>query len=122
LSFTLARKALLEHVRGKPGGWLLEPDKVPAMMFRDLCRFTHSRPDASDGVLWESDGPVYNNGAIKIAFDASLRVYAVCYLLVRIGRPNFKLPKDSRTLFELDWLQDHAQLLKAFREFDELCG
>ena len=83
-------------------------------------RFTHSRPDASDGALWESNGPVYNNDAIKLVFDTALRVYAICYMLVRIGRPKFKLPKDSRILFELDWLQNHVQLLKAFHELGEL--
>jgi hypothetical protein len=122
LTFTPARKVILQSVKGTPGGWLLEFDKVPAEIFRDLCRFTHSRPDASDGVLWQSNGPVYNNEAIQLAFDTSLRVYAICYLLVKIGRPTFKLPTDSRILFELEWLKDHAQLVKAFRELGELAG
>jgi hypothetical protein len=122
LGFTPARKSLLESLKGKPGSWLLEPDEFPTRMFRDLCRFTHSRSDASDGALWQSNGPVYNNGAIKLAFDTSLRVYAISYLLVRMGRPAFTVPKDSRILFELDWLQDHAQMLKAFHELNELRG
>jgi hypothetical protein len=116
LTFTPARKAILQAVKGNPGSWVLEDDKAPARMFRDLCGFTHSRPDASDGALWESNGPVYKDEVIKLTFDASLRVYAICYLLVRIGRPRFKLPKDSQIIFELDWLQDHAELLKAFHE------
>jgi len=56
LTFTPARKALLGLIKSEPAGWLLEPDKLPAEAFRHLCRFTHSRPETSDGDLWESNG------------------------------------------------------------------
>jgi hypothetical protein len=120
LSFTPVRRRLLEVCKGGQGSWLLESDGPLAIAFRDLCRYTHSRPDASDGALWQSNGPVCNNAGVQLVFKTSLSVYAMCYLLVRIGRPTFKLPNHSRILFELDWLQDRAKLVKAFREFDEL--
>jgi hypothetical protein len=65
LDFSRARKRLLEFVKGQPGGWLLQKGGFPARTFRDLCWFTHSRPDASDGALWQSNGPVYNNAALQ---------------------------------------------------------
>ncbi len=116
LTFTPARKAILDAVKGRAGSWLLEGDKVPARTYRRLCGFTHSRPDSSDGALWQSNGPVYNNMAIKLTFDAALVVYATCYLLVKIGRPDFELSADSRILFELDWLGDHAELARAYAD------
>jgi hypothetical protein len=120
LAFSRARKRMLDVFKGQPGSWLLDHDKFPAKTFRDLCRFTHSRLDASDFALWRSNGPVYNNAAIKLVFDTSLQVYVICYLLVKLGRPAFKLPKHSRILFELDWLQGHAEMVRAFRELGEL--
>jgi hypothetical protein len=121
-TFTPARQALLELVRLKPAGWLLEKDKPPAQTYRQLCRFTHSRSDTTDGDLWESNGPICSDKGVKLTFDSSLQIYTICYLLVGIGRPGFILPADSRVLFRLKWLDGHAQLSKAFHELGELRG
>jgi hypothetical protein len=110
LTFTPARKALLELVGSKPAGWLLEPDKIPAATFRYLCRFAHSRPETSDGDLWESNGPICSDKAVTLTFESSLQVYAICYLLVGIARPGFTMPDGSRRLFELDWLSGCSRL------------
>lgn len=122
LTFTPARKALLKLAGLKPAGWLLEDDKLTAQAFRQLCRFTHSRPDTSDGDLWESNGPICSDKGVKLTFDSSLQIYAICYLIVGIGRPGFILPVDSRVLFKLKWLDGHVQLSKAFHELGELRG
>ena len=122
LTFTPARRALLKLVKERPVGWLLEHDKLPARIFRDLCHFAHSRPGASDGDLWESNGPICSDKAVKLTFDACLQVYAICYLLIRIGRPNFKLREKRGVLFELDLLQGHDELLTAVREFGQPSG
>ena len=122
LTFTRARRALLRLVGPKPAGWLLADDKLPAQTFRHLCCFTHSRPDTSDVDLWESNGPICSNKGMKLTFDSSLQIYAICYLFVGIGRPNFILPANSRVLFKLEWLDGHAQLSKAFEELGELRG
>jgi hypothetical protein len=70
----------------------------------------------SDGALWQSNGPVYNDDAIKLTFFATLSVYAMCYLLVRMARPGFVMPEDSDILFELDWMPDYAPLARAFTD------
>ena len=82
--------------------------------YQKLCNYTHARPDAGYGVLWQSNGPVYNNEAIRLTFFLSLAVYALCYLLVRLARPRFTMPEGSEILFELDWMPDHAPLVRAY--------
>ena len=76
--------------------WLLADEELPSKTFQQLCNFTHSRPDLSDGALWRSNGPVYAYEAVMLTFFTTLSVYAICYLLVRIARPAFVLPEDSR--------------------------
>jgi hypothetical protein len=122
LGFTRARRNLLEFVRPMPAGWILQDGKLPDQTFRQLCRFAHSRPDTTDGDLWESNGPICSGKAVKLAFESSLQIYAICYLLVGIGRPRFALPANGRLLFKLKWLDGRAQLSKAFHELGELRG
>lgn len=94
--------------------WFLKKDSWPDQLYSDLCRYTHSRPGASDGTLWESNGPVYNGAAIELTFKMSLSTYAVGYLLTKLGRSNSRLADSSRILFELDWMPGHGELRKAF--------
>jgi len=96
--------------------WLVAKDEFPDKTFQQLCNFTHSRPDSSDGALWRSNGPVYAHEAMMLTFFTALPVYAIYYLLVRIGRPGFVLPPDSRILFEEDWVPNRAGMAKAFEQ------
>jgi hypothetical protein len=95
---------------------MFEDGELLALMFQKLCSYTHARPDAGYGVLWQSNGPVYNNGAIRLTFFSSLSVHALCYLLIRLARPNFVMPGGSDILFELDWMSDHAPLVRAYTD------
>jgi hypothetical protein len=103
LGFTRFRKRMHGMLRGDQCKWLLADECFPDMTFRQLCNFTHSRPNASDGALWESNGPVYAHEATMLTFFTTVSVYAICYLLIRIARPSFALPPESRILFEEDW-------------------
>jgi hypothetical protein len=114
--FSGCRKQLSEIYKGAKIEWLFTKTAFPALIYADLCRFTHARPDASDGALWKSNGPVYDGEAILIAFKLSLDVYSLCYLLVKVGRPDFVLPENSTILFELEWMTYHADILKAYHE------
>ena len=119
--FSHCRNQLLEIHSGHKIEWLFAKAAFPAATFAELCKFTHARPDSSDGALWQSNGPVYNTDAIMKTFKLSLDVYSICYLLVRVGRPDFELPEDSKILFELDWMAHHADLAKAYHQlFDGL--
>jgi hypothetical protein len=95
---------------------MFEDDGFLATVYQALCNYTHSRSDASDGTLWQSNGPVYNNEAIRLTFATTLDVYAICCLLVRLARHDFGMPEDSDILFELDWMPNYALLVRAFTD------
>jgi len=116
LGFSHCRNQLFNMYKGTKVAWLFAKGTFPAATYADLCRFTHARPDASDGALWQSNGPVYNGKAILKVFEFSLDVYSISYLLVKVGRPDFVLPEDSQILFELEWMTHHADSLKAYRQ------
>ena len=116
LGFTRFRKRMHAMLRNAEGKWLLADGEFPAETFQKLCNFTHSRRDSSDGALCQSNGPIFKQEAVMLTFFTTLAVYSICYLFVRIARPDFALPPDSRILFEEDWMPNRAGLIKAFEE------
>jgi hypothetical protein len=76
----------------KQGGWIDN-------LYDELSGYTHSRPDASDGTMWESNGPVYSTLAFRKVFGSQIATYAACYHMVKVGRPKFVLPKQSEVIF-----------------------
>ncbi|CAB3773915.1 MULTISPECIES: hypothetical protein [Burkholderia] len=116
LNFGRCRKRLSGSLRKEQIKWIFGDRDLLATTYQTLCNYTHSRPDASDGALWQSNGPVYNSQAIKLTFLTTLSVYALSYLLIRLARPNFTMPEDSSILFELDWMPDHQTLVRAFSD------
>lgn len=116
LSFGRCRKRLSGSLRKEQAKWVFEDGNLLAAAYQRLCNYTHSRPDASDGALWQSNGPVYNSEAITLTFVTTLSVYALSYLLIRLARRDFVMPEDSYILFELDWMSDHEALARAFSD------
>jgi hypothetical protein len=116
LGFTRFRKRMHGMLTQSQCKWLLADEELPSKTFQQLCNFTHSRPDSSDGALWRSNGPVYVHDATMLTFFTILSVYAICYLLVRIARPAFALPPDSRIIFEEDWVPGRECIAKAFEQ------
>lgn len=116
LGFTRCRKHFLGNLKTRQAKWIFEDKQCLAAIYQELCNYTHSRPDSSDGALWQSNGPVYNNAAIKLTFFTTLSVMATCYLLVRLARPALIMPEGSNILFELDWMPHYAALVRAFAE------
>lgn len=112
--FTKCRRRTHEVLSGHPAQWMLDNTSFPAATFQDLCGFTHSRPNSTDGALWSSNGPIYTSEGFTLAFRMSLRIYAICYLLVRIARPCSVLPDSSKLLFGFDWLENGTYAAKAF--------
>ncbi len=93
----------LRYLRKTPGGRsakFISANGIVEQLYRRLCDFAHSRPSASDGVMWEGTGPVYNNDAIRLTASLQLGTYASCYLLVKLGRPAFSIPGTSSFLFD----------------------
>jgi hypothetical protein len=59
LGFTRFRKRMYGMLSSNQCKWLFADEAFPGKTFRQLCDFTHSRPNSSDGALWQSNGPVY---------------------------------------------------------------
>jgi hypothetical protein len=116
LGFTRFRKRMHAMLRSDQCKWLLADEEFPHKAFQQLCNFTHSRPNSSDGALWKSNGPVYSHEAAMLTFFTILSVYAICYLVVRMARPTFALPPDSRILFEEEWMLNRPGLATAFEQ------
>ena len=116
LNFTRCRRRLFSTLRKNEGKWIFQDGELLSATYQMLCNYAHSRPDAIDGALWQSNGPVYNDEAINLTYFPMLCAYAMCYLLVRIARPGFVMPEGSDILFELDWMPDYARLVRAFTD------
>lgn len=76
----------------KQAGWMDD-------LYDELSAYTHSRPDSSDGTMWESNGPVYRTIAFRKVFGSQIATYAACYHMIKIGRPEFILPKKAEIVF-----------------------
>lgn len=76
----------------KQDGWMDD-------LYDELSAYNHSRPDASDGTMWESNGPVYRTLAFRKVFGSQIATYAACYHMIKVGRPDFVLPKNSEIIF-----------------------
>jgi hypothetical protein len=90
---------------------IFDPTAWLAALHRELCAYTHSRPDASDGEMWKSNGPIYVTEVFDKVFMLQLTTYAACFILAKIGRPTFSLPASSAFLFTspgLLWRDDIA--------------
>jgi hypothetical protein len=76
----------------KQGAWM-------NALYDELSAYAHSRPDASDGAMWESNDPVYSGKAFTRVFGAQIATYAACYHMVTVARSAFVLPKHSEFIF-----------------------
>ncbi|CPF06304.1 hypothetical protein [Burkholderia pseudomallei] len=116
LTFGRCRSRLLGNLRKEQAKWMFENGNMLAVTYQALCNFSHSRPDASDGALWRSNGPVFNSAATRLTFVTTLSVYAMCYLLIRLARNDSAIPEGSNILFELDWMPDYQLLKQAYTD------
>jgi len=122
LNFPRCRRRLKGSLTGAQCKWLFEEDGLFASLYERLCNYAHSRPDCSDGALWESNGPVYNPDGFRLTYFTALAVYAASYLLARLGRATFVLPNAAKILFEVDRLPEHETLARAHSElFNKVC-
>ena len=101
IGFSYCRRKFFAELSEKHSG-LFKPDGLLRAHYHELCKYAHSRPNASDGDLWQSNGPVYNGNAIVLVMSHALYTYVICYSLVKVARPKFKLPPDSKIIFELE--------------------
>ena len=103
-----ATKGPLSVKAFEPNGWL-------AALYEKLCAYAHSRPDASDGEMRQSNGPIYVNEAFSLVYKLQASTYAACYVLTKLGRPSFVLPKKSEFLFKTPGLLCSDEIAAAYQ-------
>jgi hypothetical protein len=105
------RGATKESIRTtvlKPAGWI-------EALYEELSPYTHVRPDASDGEMWRSNGPIYVSDAFAAVLELQISTYAAGYVLVRMARPGFVLPTSSEFLFATPSLLWHDEIAASYR-------
>jgi hypothetical protein len=91
----------------KPNGWL-------EGLYGELCAYAHSRPDASDGKMWKSNGPIYVAAAFSHVFELQISTYAAGYILTKVGRKGFFLSAASDFLFKTPGLLWHDDIASSY--------
>lgn len=71
-------------------------------LYQRLSNFSHARGDSTNGVLWESTGPVYSEKGMMAACYLYLETYVLLVLLVKGTLNRFRVPRASLHLFSLD--------------------
>jgi len=99
LPFATAVRKLRRATKGSASARAFDPNEWLEALYDKLCAYAHSRPDSSDGEMWSSNGPVYVTEAANLGFQLQKSTYGACYVLTKIARPNFHLPKNSGFLF-----------------------
>ena len=115
LAFPSCRKRLGHAVKEPVRTLLFKQNGWMEGLYRKLCGYAHSRPDSSDGQIWESNRPVYVTAAAKLVFKLQVSTYATCYVLTKVGRPSFVLPKNSEFIFETPGLLWRDEIAVAYR-------
>lgn len=101
LGFSNCRKKLEKQYENQKIEWMFKDGNFLHLAYKELCRYTHSRPDANDATLWSSNGPIYVENAFTKTYEHFLKVYELTYLLIKIARPNFRKPKRRYVLYKL---------------------
>jgi hypothetical protein len=72
LPFPTCLRKLRGATRGVARTDVLKPGNWPEALYEELCRFTHARPDASDGTIWRSNGPIYVSAAFSAVYELQM--------------------------------------------------
>ncbi|MGH9073955.1 MAG: hypothetical protein ACRDZQ_07515, partial [Acidimicrobiales bacterium] len=57
--------------------------------YKRLCDYAHSRAGHDSGSFWESNGPLFVPSALATVERELRETLALCYLLERLGWPNY---------------------------------
>jgi hypothetical protein len=69
-------------------------------VYEELCPYVHSQADATNGAIWESNGPIYVADAFAAFGEAYKDTLGMCYLLLTIGWQGFRIPDEAWSLFD----------------------
>jgi len=108
-------------------GTQLDADAAPESVFGDsrtawtrdryarLCAYAHSQAGYNNADFWESNGPIYVPAALHVVEAEFRETLALCYLLLRLGWPNFKPGPGPSALLggpQIGWMKFDGLLRK----------
>ena len=82
-----------QKTKRNPGGWARR-------LYSELSNYSHTRPGFTNVDMWASNGPIYVREAFMSTVDTYLQVSALCFIVVKLGRPTFSLSHDALQVFE----------------------
>ncbi len=82
------------------GGWARR-------LYAELCKYSHSRPEATNVGMWASNGPIYVPQVFHLTTALYTETIAFCYILIKLVRPQLALPHEV------------IELLESYKEEDE---
>lgn len=69
-------------------------------VWEELCSFNHAEVATTNGAIWQSNGPVWVPAAFTRFYATFRDTMALSYILLAIGWPNFRIPKECDGLFQ----------------------
>ncbi|HDV8349631.1 TPA: hypothetical protein RKT01_001381 [Burkholderia vietnamiensis] len=105
LAATAKFTALEAHVRSIAGGGLFpEAENKDGVawarnLYQRLSDFSHARGDSTNGVLWQSNGPIYSEQGMRASCHLYLETYVLLVLVLKATSRRFQVPSASRILF-----------------------
>ncbi|WP_322092866.1 hypothetical protein [Paraburkholderia bannensis] len=105
LAATAKFTELESRVRSLTGGGLFPEAENNAgiawvrNLYQRLSSFSHARGDSTNGVLWQSNGPVYSEQGMRTSCYLYLETYTLLVLLLKITWRRFRVPGAARHLF-----------------------
>lgn len=90
------------------GGWARR-------LYSDLSEYEHSRPKFRNVDMWESNGPVFSSEAFTTFAMRFYETSALCFLMVKMARPAFVMPKSAQDLWKSTSFQPSAVAALAHR-------
>ncbi len=89
LPFATCLRKLRGATKGPIHSTALQHNGWMDALYEELSPYTHTRPDASDGEIWRSNGPIYVAAGFNRVFKLQLSTYAAGYVFAKLARPNF---------------------------------
>jgi hypothetical protein len=84
--------AAIDAQLGGTGIFGNNPSGVLRTLYADVCRYAHSQPGHTNADIWRSNGPVFIGRAFTQFWLDFCDVLLVCYILLKIGFPNLRVP------------------------------
>lgn len=71
-------------------------------LYSRLSDYSHSRPGCTHFDMWNSTGPVYSYDAFIETTQLHFETCLLCFIMTKLGRPDFALPQAALQLFGSD--------------------